>query len=132
MSSISSLDNYRMTDQDIDGTDSHFLLYLPVAAPSGIDSGAHHQGLFPRQIGDAGISFGVAEHDPGCVTSPVFGTRTTTSIVSSIAARCCRRARYYAASTNTNYSFFAQANYDLTEKLQPDRRRAAQSAGDRL
>lgn len=46
-SSISSIDHWRMFDyQDIDGTDAPFLLGFPVAAPSGINSGAAIRGYF--------------------------------------------------------------------------------------
>ena len=45
LASISSIDHWRMFDyQDIDGTDAPFLLDFPVAAPSGINSGARIKG----------------------------------------------------------------------------------------
>lgn len=117
LSSISSLDNYRMIDyQDIDGTDSPFLLYFPVAAPSGINSGATIKGYFhaksvtqefrlvspdaTRLRYVAGLWYANNDLDRFLDRGPVLSA-----------------ARYYAASTNANYSFYAQANYDLTEKL---------------
>ena len=116
-SSISSIDNYRMFDyQDIDGTDAPFLLYFPLAAPSGINSGATIHGYFhaksvtqefrlvspdaQRLRYVAGLWYANNDLDRFLDRGPVLSA-----------------ARYYAASTNTNYSLYAQANYDLTEQL---------------
>ncbi|HZU62257.1 MAG TPA: TonB-dependent receptor [Novosphingobium sp.] len=44
---IGSVDHYHLRDyQDVDGTDSPFLLYYPASAPSGLDSGARLDGYF--------------------------------------------------------------------------------------
>jgi iron complex outermembrane receptor protein len=116
LSSISSLDNYRMRDyQDIDGTDSHFLLYFPVASPSGIDSGAVINGYFHAKSKTqeirlvspdatrlryvAGLWYANNDLDRFLERGPVLSAST-----------------YYAASTNTNYSFYTQTTYDLTDK----------------
>jgi iron complex outermembrane receptor protein len=116
LSSISSLDNYRMRDyQDIDGTDSPFLLYFPVASPSGINSGAVINGYFHAKSKTqeirlvspdasrlryvAGLWYANNDLDRFLERGPVLSAST-----------------YYAASTNTNYSFYTQTTYDLTEK----------------
>jgi iron complex outermembrane receptor protein len=117
LSSISSLDNYRMIDyQDIDGTDSHFLLYFPVAAPSRIDSGATIKGYFHAK--SVTQEFRLVSPDATRLRY-VAGLWYANNDLDRFLARgpVLSAARYYAASTNTNYSFYAQANYDLTEKL---------------
>lgn len=117
LSSISSLDNYRMIDyQDIDGTDSHFLLYFPVAAPSGIDSGAIIKGYFHAK--SVTQEFRLVSPDAARLRY-VAGLWYANNDLDRFLDRgpVLSAARYYAASTNTNYSLYAQANYDLTEKL---------------
>jgi iron complex outermembrane receptor protein len=116
-SSITSTDHYRMHDyQDIDGTDVPFLLYFPVAAPSGIDSGAKIDGYFHAKSltqefrltspGDTrlryvtGLWYAKNDLDRYLNRGPVL-----------------QLARYLAVSSNTNYAAFAQANFDLTDRV---------------
>jgi iron complex outermembrane receptor protein len=116
-SSITSHDRWKMTDfQDIDGTDVPFLLGFPVASPSGINSGAVINGYFHAKSmtqefrltspGDqrlryvAGLWYAKNELDRYLNRGPVL-----------------QLARYLAESTNENYSAFANATFDLTDKL---------------
>jgi iron complex outermembrane receptor protein len=116
-SSITSSDRWKMTDfQDIDGTDVPFLLGFPVASPSGINSGARINGYFHAKSitqelrltspGDqrlryvAGLWYARNELDRYLNRGPVL-----------------QLARYLAESTNENYSAFANATFDLTDKL---------------
>ncbi|WP_157223664.1 TonB-dependent receptor [Caulobacter sp. AP07] len=116
-SSISSMDRWKMTDfQDIDGTDVPFLIGFPVANPSGINSGAVINGYFHAKSvtqefrltspGDtrlryvAGLWYARNELDRYLNRGPVL-----------------QLARYLAESTNENYSAYANATFDLTDKL---------------
>ena len=116
-SSITSQDRWKMTDfQDIDGTDVPFLLGFPVASPSGINSGAVINGYFHAKSvtqefrltspGDtrfryvAGLWYARNELDRYLNRGPVL-----------------QLARYLAESTNENYSAYANATFDLTDKL---------------
>lgn len=116
-SSITSTDRWKMTDfQDIDGTDVPFLLGFPVANPSGINSGAVINGYFHAKSvtqefrltspGDtrlryvAGLWYARNELDRYLNRGPVL-----------------QLARYLAESTNENYSAYANATLDLTDKL---------------
>ncbi|KQV58494.1 MULTISPECIES: TonB-dependent receptor [unclassified Caulobacter] len=117
LSSITSHDRWKMVDfQDIDGTDQPFLLGFPVASPSGINSGAHIDGYFhadswtqelrlvsPGQSRFryvAGLWYAKNDLDRYLNRGPVL-----------------QLARYLAESTNENYSAFANATWDVTEKL---------------
>ncbi len=117
LSSITSHDRWKMVDfQDIDGTDQPFLLGFPVASPSGVNSGAHIDGYFhadswtqelrlvsPGQSRFryvAGLWYAKNDLDRYLNRGPVL-----------------QLARYLAESTNENYSAFANATWDLTEKL---------------
>ena len=116
-SSITSQDRWKMTDfQDIDGTDVPFLLGFPVATPSGINSGARINGYFHAKSvtqefrltspGDSrlryvgGLWYARNELDRYLDRGPVL-----------------QLARYLAESTNENYSAYANATFDLTDKL---------------
>jgi iron complex outermembrane receptor protein len=116
-SSITSSDRWKMTDfQDIDGTDVPFLLGFPVASPSGVNSGARINGYFHAKSvtqefrltspGDqrlryvAGLWYARNELDRYLDRGPVL-----------------QLARYLAESTNENYSAFANATLDITDKL---------------
>ena len=116
-SSITSQDRWKMTDfQDIDGTDVPFLLGFPVASPSGINSGAVINGYFHAKSTTqefrltspgtgrlryvAGLWYAKNDLDRYLNRGPVL-----------------QLARYLAESTNENYSAFANATFDLTDKL---------------
>lgn len=116
-SSITSQDRWKMRDfQDIDGTDVPFLIGFPVANPSGINSGAVINGYFHAKSvtqefrltspGDsrfryvAGLWYAKNDLDRFLDRGPVL-----------------QLARYLAESTNENYSAFANATFDVTDKL---------------
>ncbi|MBO9708435.1 MAG: TonB-dependent receptor [Caulobacter sp.] len=116
-SSITSHDRWKMRDfQDIDGTDQPFLLGFPVANPSGVNSGAVINGYFHASSwtqefrltspGDkrlryvAGLWYAKNDLDRFLNRGPVL-----------------QLARYLAESTNENYSAYANATLDLTDKL---------------
>ncbi|MBW8858548.1 MAG: TonB-dependent receptor, partial [Caulobacter sp.] len=116
-SSITSRDSWKMTDfKDIDGTDVPFLLGFPVASPSGINSGAVINGYFHAKSTTqefrltspgqarlryvAGLWYAKNDLDRFLDRGPVL-----------------QLARYLAQSTNENYSAFANATFDVTDKL---------------
>lgn len=114
---IGSFDRYRMHDyQDIDGTDVPFLLGFPVAAPSGIDSGARILGSFhARSI-----------TQEARLTSPggqklryTFGLWYARNALDRYLDRgpVLQFIKYLATSHNENYSFYTDLAYDLTSKL---------------
>jgi iron complex outermembrane receptor protein len=116
-SSITSNDHWVMYDyQDQDGTDVPFLLYFPLTAPSGIDSGAAQDGYFRANSVTQELR----------LTSPddtrlryVGGLWYAKNDLSRFLEKgpVLNFSRYLAVSSNTNYSVYAQATFDLTEKL---------------
>ncbi len=117
LSSITSHDHWKMLDfQDIDGTDLPFLLGFPVSSPSGVNSGASIHGYFHADSwtqefrltspGDtrlryvAGLWYASNDLDRFLDRGPVL-----------------QLARYLAESTNQNYSAYANATFDVTDKL---------------
>lgn len=117
LSYIGSFDNYRMHDfQDIDGTDQPFLLYFPVAAPSGINGGARINGRFDAK------SF----TEEMRLTSP-GGQRLRYTVGLWYAHNALDRdldrgpvlqfVHYLATSHNENYSFYTDLAFDLLPKL---------------
>lgn len=117
LSYILSYDYYRMFDfQDIDGTDQPFLRYFPVAAPSGIDSGARIHGYFHAKS----VTQEMRLTSPG--DQPfryVFGLWFAHNSLDRFLDRgpVLQFVRYLAESTNTNYSFFTDLAWDVTPKL---------------
>jgi len=114
---IGSFDRYRMHDyQDIDGTDSPFLLYFPVASPSGIDSGARILGSFHAR----------SVTQEARLTSPggqrlryTFGLWYARNALDRYLDRgpVLQYIKYLATSHNENYSFYSDLAFDLTRKI---------------
>jgi iron complex outermembrane receptor protein len=114
---IGSFDRYRLHDyQDIDGTDVPFLLYFPVAAPSGIDSGARIHGSFHAR----------SVTQEARLTSPggqrlryTFGLWYARNSLDRYLDRgpVLQFIKYLATSHNENYSFYTDLAYDLTQKI---------------
>jgi iron complex outermembrane receptor protein len=116
ITSITSFDKFRMRDyQDIDDNDVPFLLYYPVASPSGVNSGAHGNGYFHARSLTQELR----------LTSP--GNRRFTYVAGLWYARnvldryfdrgpILIPARYIAESSNSNYAVFAQASLELDDK----------------
>lgn len=114
---IGSFDRYRLHDyQDIDGTDVPFLLYFPVAAPSGIDSGARIHGSFHAR----------SVTQEARLTSPggqrlryTFGLWYARNSLDRYLDRgpVLQFIKYLATSHNENYSFYSDLAYDLTQKI---------------
>lgn len=113
---IGSYDHYVMRDyQDVDATDSHFLLYYPVATPSGIDSGAALYGQFRVRSTTQELR----------VTSPsgpfryVFGLWYAHNDLYRDLDRgpVLQRVHYTATSNNTNYSFYTDLALDVSPKF---------------
>jgi iron complex outermembrane receptor protein len=115
--SISSDDHWRMFDyQDQDGTAVPFLLYYPLSAPSGIDSGAYQHGYFEADSvtqefrltspGEtrlryvAGLWYAENNLDRYLWKGPVLNA-----------------VSYLGVTGNVNYAAYANATYDLTDKL---------------
>ncbi|WP_206243693.1 TonB-dependent receptor [Novosphingobium terrae] len=114
---IGSFDRYQMHDyQDIDGTDAPFLLYFPVAAPSGINGGARILGHFHARSVTQELR----------LTSPAgqhlrytFGLWYARNSLDRLLDRgpVLQYIRYLATSHNENYSFYTDLSYDLTRKI---------------
>jgi iron complex outermembrane receptor protein len=116
LSSITAYDRYKMMDyQDTDGNDAPFLLYYPVATPTGIAGGAHGNGYFHTNS----------------VTQELRLTSPSDQKLRYVAGLWYAKndldrffdrgpglipARYLAESSNTNYAAYVQATYDLTDK----------------
>ncbi len=114
---IGSFDRYRMHDyQDIDGTDVPFLLYFPVAAPSGINSGARILGSFHAR----------SVTQEARLTSP-GGQRLRYTVGLWYARNSLDRyldrgpvlqfIKYLATSHNENYSLYTDLAWDAADKL---------------
>jgi iron complex outermembrane receptor protein len=116
-SSITSADHWRMFDyQDIDGTDAPFLLGFPVANPSGINSGAAIRGYFHAKS----LTQELRLTSPGDTRLRyVTGLWYAKNDLDRFLGRgpVLQQAKYLAVSTNTNYSAYANATYDLTGKF---------------
>jgi len=116
-SSITSADHWRMFDyQDIDGTDAPFLLGFPVANPSGINSGAAIRGYFHARS----VTQEFRLTSPGDTRLRyVTGLWYAKNDLDRFLGRgpVLQQAKYLAVSSNTNYSAYANATYDLTEKF---------------
>ena len=117
LSSITSHDHWRMFDyQDQDGTAVPFLLYYPLTAPSGIDSGASQAGFF---------------HATGTtqefrLTSPsdtrfryIAGLWYAKNVLNRYLWKgpVLNYVAYLGSHDNTNYAGYFNATYDLTDKL---------------
>jgi iron complex outermembrane receptor protein len=114
---IGSFDRYQMHDyQDIDGTDAPFLLYFPVAAPSGINSGARINGHFhARSITqELRLTSPAGQH-----LRYTFGLWYARNSLDRLLDRgpVLQYIRYLATSHNENYSFYTDLSYDLTRKI---------------
>ncbi|MDB6104788.1 MAG: TonB-dependent receptor, partial [Gammaproteobacteria bacterium] len=116
-SSITSANHWRMFDyQDIDGTDVPFLLDFPVANPSGINSGAAIRGYFHAKSvtqefrltspGDTRLRY---------VTGLWYARNDLDRFLDR--GPVLQQAKYLAVTSNANYSAYANATYDLTEKF---------------
>ena len=117
VASISSIDHWRMFDyQDIDGTDAPFLLGFPVAAPSGINSGAQIRGYFHAKSYTQ--EFRLTSPDDTRLKY-VTGLWYARNDLDRYLGRgpVLQQASYLAQSTNANYSWYANATYDLTSQL---------------
>jgi iron complex outermembrane receptor protein len=116
-SAISSADHWRMFDyQDIDGTDAPFLLYYPASAPTGIDGGAVIHGYFHAHS----VTQEFRLTSPGETRLRyVAGLWYARNALDRYLKRgpVLSQANYLAETTNTNYSVYSQATYDLTDKL---------------
>ena len=116
-SSITSDDHWRMLDyQDQDGNDSHFLLYYPLANPSGIDSGAYQHGFFHANSVTQEFR----------LTSPgesrlryVAGLWYARNALNRYLWKgpVLNATEYMAVSNNKNYAAYGQATLGLTDKL---------------
>ena len=116
-SSITSNDHWRMHDyQDQDGNDSPFLLYYPLANPSGIDSGAYQAGFFHARSTTQEFR----------LTSPgesrlryVAGLWYANNALNRFLWKgpVLNSSEYLAVTHNTNYAAYGQATLDLTDKL---------------
>jgi iron complex outermembrane receptor protein len=114
---IGSFDRYRMHDyQDIDGTDVPFLLYFPLTAPSGINSGARILGSFHAR----------SVTQEARLTSPggqrlryTFGLWYARNSLDRYLDRgpVLQFIKYLATSHNENYSAYTDLAWDATDKI---------------
>lgn len=116
VSYIGSYDSYRMRDfQDVDATDSYFLKYYPLTAPSGIDSGATLHGLFRVHSTTQELR----------LTSPSGPFRYLVGLwyAHNSLSRDLNRGpvlqtvHYLAQSTNTTYSLYTDLAWDVAPKV---------------
>jgi iron complex outermembrane receptor protein len=117
LSYIFSFDRYRMFDfQDIDGTDQPFLLYFPVAAPSGINSGARIHGYFHANSVTQELRLTSAGDKP---FRYVFGLWYAHNALDRYLDRgpVLQFVKYLAVSHNSNYSFFTDLSWDIAPKV---------------
>jgi iron complex outermembrane receptor protein len=117
LASISSDDHWRMFDyQDQDGNASHFLLYYPLTAPSGIDSGAYQYGFFHAD--SVTQEFRLTSPDTGrikYVTGLWYAENNLNRWLWK--GPVLNSVEYMAVSGNTNYSAYGNATLDITDKL---------------
>jgi iron complex outermembrane recepter protein len=113
---IGSYDRYRLRDfQDVDSTDSPFLLYYPLAAPSGINAGARLDGYFRVHS---------TTHELRLTSGPgpfhyVFGLWYARNDIARDLDRgpVLQRIHYHATTLNQTYSFYNDLSWDLSSKL---------------
>ncbi len=114
---ILSYDHYRMFDfQDIDGTDQPFLLYFPVAAPSGINSGARIHGYFHAESVTQEVRLTSPGGQPFRYTLGLWYAHNSLDRYLD-RGPVLQFVKYLAISHNANYSFFADLAWDVTSKL---------------
>ena len=115
--SITSDDHWRMFDyQDQDGNASHFLLYYPLANPSGIDSGAYQYGYFHAD--SVTQEFRLTSPDTGrirYVTGLWFAENNLNRWLWK--GPVLNSVEYMAVTGNVNYSAYGNATLDITDKL---------------
>jgi iron complex outermembrane receptor protein len=115
--SITSDDHWRMFDyQDQDGNASHFLLYYPLANPSGIDSGAYQYGFFHAD--SVTQEFRLTSPDTGrirYVTGLWFAENNLNRWLWK--GPVLNSVEYMAVTGNVNYSAYGNATLDITDKL---------------
>ena len=115
--SISSDDHWRMFDyQDQDGTAVPFLLYYPLAKPSGIDSGAYQHGYF--QVDSVTQEFRLTS--PGdtrfrYVTGLWYAENNLNRWLWK--GPVLNAVEYLGVSGNVNYAAYFNGTFDLTDKL---------------
>ncbi|MDB6104169.1 MAG: TonB-dependent receptor, partial [Gammaproteobacteria bacterium] len=116
-SSITSTNHWRMFDyQDIDGTDVPFLLGFPVANPSGINSGAAIRGYFhARSVTQEFRLTSPGDTRLRYVTGLWYARNDLDRFLDR--GPVLQQAKYLAVTSNANYSAYANATYDLTEKF---------------
>lgn len=117
LSSISSLDHWRMFDyQDQDGNASHFLLYYPLSAPSGIDSGAYQYGFFHADSVTQEIR--LTSPDTGrikYVTGLWYAENNLNRWLWK--GPVLNYVEYMAVSGNVNYAAYGNATLNITDKF---------------
>jgi len=116
-SSITSNDHWRMHDyQDQDGNDSPFLLYYPLAKPSGIDSGAYQAGFF--HAGSTTQEFRLTSPGESRLRY-VAGLWYAHNSLNRFLWKgpVLNSSEYLAVTHNTNYAAYGQATFDITDKL---------------
>ena len=114
--SITSDDHWRMFDyQDQDGNASHFLLYYPLSAPSGIDSGAYQYGFFHAD--SVTQEFRLTSPDTGrirYVTGLWFAENNLNRWLWK--GPVLNYVEYMAVSGNVNYAAYGNATLNITDK----------------
>jgi iron complex outermembrane receptor protein len=115
--SISSIDHWRMFDyQDQDGNASHFLLYYPLTAPSGIDSGAYQYGYFHAD--SVTQEFRLTSPDTGrikYVTGLWYAENNLNRWLWK--GPVLNSVEYLGVTGNVNYAAYGNATLDITDKL---------------
>jgi len=102
------------TTQDQDGNDSHFLLYYPLAKPSGIDSGAYQYGYFHANSVTQEFRL-TSPHDQRLryVTGLWYARNALDRYLWK--GPVLNVNEYWTSSDNTNYALFGDGTLDLTD-----------------
>jgi len=111
---IGSYDRFKLNDfQDVDGTESPFLLYFPVSAPTGINSGASIVGNFRVRSTTHELRLTSAGNQP---VKYVLGLWYARNELSRFFKRgpVFSLAQYDARSNNSNYAAFGELTWDVT------------------
>ena len=117
LTSISSDDHWRMFDfQDQDGNASHFSLYFPLSAPSGVDAGAYQYGYFHAD--SVTQEFRLTSPDTGrlrYVTGLWYAENNLNRWLWK--GPVLNYVEYLGVTGNVNYAAYGNATLDITDKF---------------
>lgn len=113
LSSISSYTRWQMHDfQDTDGTDLNIFAYYPVGNPAGGPGGPHLIGQFSTNSGTQEVRLVSPGNEPFRYVAGLWYAYNG-NMRDFYRGPTVAPADYYTTEANTNYSTFAQIDYDL-------------------